>query len=182
MGKPQGVRGSTFRRNLGRPTSAIGRSIDGLTHRWKSPYSVNDFPCFVRYVDDFVLLAPDRNPAQQALSFAHLILLDELGLSLSKEKTSLSTFKHGFSFLDFQVSSSGISARQKSVEKFKHNFRSLTIRSRNLDRHAIIRINRAISGFAHYFATPFSSVKFQFRLLDHWIRRHLRYKAAIFLA
>ena len=57
---------------------------------------------------------------------------------------------------------------------FKDRVRSLTIRSHNLDQNVIRDLNRVITGFAHYFATPFSTVKNQFFDLDAWIRMRLR--------
>jgi RNA-directed DNA polymerase len=128
---------------------------------------------FVRYADDFVVLCPCPISAEQALTLADQTLRS-LGLSLSLDKTKVTTFQQGFSFLGFFLSRRAASVRQKSVEKFKDRIRSLTIRSHNLDQDAIRDLNRVITGFAHYFATPFSSVRSQFRPLDAWIRMRLR--------
>lgn len=129
---------------------------------------------FVRYADDFVVLCPDLSSAQQALALVSATLRDDLGLSLSPEKTSLTSFKLGFSFLGFRFSRSGVSVRQKSIDKLKDNIRLATIRSHNLGLHTFSKLNRILRGFANYFATPFSSVKYQFDRLDRWIRKRLR--------
>ncbi len=129
---------------------------------------------FVRYADDFVVLCPDKTSAEQALAFVSRIVQDDLGLSLSSEKTYVATFRQGFSFLGFHFSFSGVTVSQKSLKKFKDNVRKLTTRSHNLSQRAIQRLNRSLIGFSHYFATPFSRVKRQFCYLDCWIRKRLR--------
>jgi len=127
----------------------------------------------VRYADDFVILCPNFVSAEQALALT-IQILDTLCLSVSPEKTLVTPFWRGFSFLGFQIARRTVSVRQKSVEKFKDKIRSLTKRSHNLDQQVIDDLNRVIIGFAHYFAAPFSTVEEQFYLLDGWIRMRLR--------
>jgi len=127
----------------------------------------------IRYADDFVILCPKYASAEQALALT-IETLNSLSLSVSPEKTMVTLFRKGFDFLGFHISMSTVSVRQKSVEKFKDRVRNLTIRSHNLDQDVIGDLNRVITGFAHYFATPFSTVKDQFYLLDAWIRMRLR--------
>jgi len=129
---------------------------------------------FVRYADDFIVLCPDKSSAEQALALVSRIVQDELGLSLSSEKTYVASFSQGFTFLGFQFSFSGITVSQKSLRKFKDKLRDLTIRNHNLDLNALRRLNRSLVGFALYFATPFSHVMRQFDRLDRWIRKRLR--------
>lgn len=52
----------------------------------------------VRYADDFVILARDQKSAEIALEEASLWLV-EAGLAINLEKTRLTTFEQGFSFL-----------------------------------------------------------------------------------
>lgn len=129
---------------------------------------------FVRYADDFVILCPYRSTAERALNLASEVLQNELGLSLSPAKTTITTFKQGFPFLGFQISSRSVSIRDKSVEKLKVKIRELTTRSHNLGQETIRALNRVILGYAHYFATSFSTVTRQFYRLDQWIRKRLR--------
>jgi group II intron reverse transcriptase/maturase len=128
---------------------------------------------FVRYADDFVVLCSSLPSAEQALTLVDETLRS-LGLSLSPDKTRVTTFQQGVPFLGFFLSRRSASVRIKSVEKFKDRIRSLTIRSHNLDQDVILDLNRVITGFAHYFATPFSTVRSQFWPLDAWIRMRLR--------
>ena len=66
------------------------------------------------------------------------------------------------------------SIRHKSVEKFKGRVQMLSRRSHNLDQEVIRELNRVITGYAQYFATPFSTVKDQFYELDAWVKKRLR--------
>jgi len=128
---------------------------------------------FVRYADDFVVLCPDQTTAKQALDLV-ASTLQELGLMLSPEKTRVTTFQQGFDFLGFHLTRRGASIRTKSMQKFKRRVRQLTTRCHNFGPQAIQALNRVIRGFAHFFATPFSTVQTQLAALDAWIRKRLR--------
>jgi len=130
--------------------------------------------CFVRYADDFVVLCRNHARAKQALDFVDNVLRQELGLSLSPNKTRITNFVEGFDFLGFHLTRRRASIRQKSIEKLKDKVRKLTVRCHNLDQNAIRKLNRVLLGFAHYFSTPWSTVRDQFALLDHWIRMRIR--------
>jgi RNA-directed DNA polymerase len=130
--------------------------------------------CFVRYADDFVVLCRNHARANQALDFVDNVLRQELGLSLSSNKTRIINFVEGFDFLGFHLTRRRASIRQKSIEKLKDKVRKLTVRCHNLDQNALRKLNRVLLGFAHYFATPWSTVRDQFALLDHWIRMRVR--------
>lgn len=129
---------------------------------------------FVRYADDFVVLCRSNTEAQEALTLIELYLTNCLGLTLSPEKTHVTSFKRGFAFLGFDISSRSVVMREKSVEKFKNKVRKLTQRSRNMDNEVIQKLNRVIRGTANYFAKPFSHNRWLFGHLDAWIRKRLR--------
>lgn len=128
---------------------------------------------FVRYADDFVVLCNTRAEAEEALALVHRVIA-ELGLELSPEKTEISTYGKGYSFLGFNISSRSRQIREKSVKKFKDKIRELTIRKHNLDAKVIMKLNRVIRGTANYFATDFSTCRWVFQKLDSWIRMRLR--------
>lgn len=129
---------------------------------------------FVRYADDFVVLCQSDSQAKEALSLVTHHLADHLGLALSPEKTQVTTFKKGFPFLGFDISSRAVTMRAKSVEKFKEKVRALTRRSCNMDQELVLKLNRVIRGTAQFFATPFSHNRWLFESLDGWIRMRLR--------
>ena len=129
---------------------------------------------FVRYADDFVVLCQSEHAAKEALALVQTILTESLGLSLSAEKTKVTRFHEGFTFLGFDIKSRFVRMRAKSVEKFKTKIRTLTRRHHNLEAAVIVELNRVIRGTANYFATPWSHCGDLYRSLDRWIRRRLR--------
>ena len=128
---------------------------------------------FVRYADDFVIVCSTPQQAQEALELVKRVLND-IGLSISPEKTKVSTYGKGYEFLGFFLSSRSRRMRDKSVQKFKTKVRELTIRKRNLDKVAIERLNRVVRGTANYYAASFTTNRWMFQKLDSWIRMRLR--------
>ena len=128
---------------------------------------------FVRYADDFVVCCQTRAQAEEALTLVAQTLT-ELGLSLSPDKTRITTYGKGYSFLGFVLSRRSRRMRDKSVRKFRDKIRELTCRSHNLDAEVIVKLNQVIRGTAQYFATRWFTGRSRFRDLDSWIRRRLR--------
>ena len=129
---------------------------------------------FARYADDFVVLCQNERQAQEAMDVVRQVLENDLGLSLSPEKTMITTYGKGYDFLGFRLSSHSRRMRDKSVQKFKARIRELTVRKHNLDAGVVERLNRVIRGTANYFATEFSTCRWTFQKLDSWIRMRLR--------
>lgn len=129
---------------------------------------------FVRYADDFVVVCQTNRQAQEALALVERVLASELGLQLSAEKTKVTTFGKGYEFLGFFLSPRSRRMREKSVQKFKDKVRELTVRHRNLDAEAMLKLNRVIRGTANYFGPQFSTSRWLFQKLDSWIRMRLR--------
>lgn len=128
---------------------------------------------FARYADDFVVVCLTPQQAQEARALVEHVLKD-LGLTLSPDKTKVTTYGRGYEFLGFFLSSQSRRMRDKSVKKFKDKVRRLTIRKHNLDQHAIEKLNRVVRGTAQYFATSFSTCRWTFQKLDSWVRMRLR--------
>ena len=129
---------------------------------------------FVRYADDFVILCQSHQQAQEALRLVKRVLEGELGLSLSPEKTRITTYGKGFDFLGFHLSSCSRRMREKSELKFKAKVRELTERHQNLDSTVIEKLNQVIRGTANYFTPAFSTCRWRFQKLDSWIRMRIR--------
>nr|VFJ65364.1 MAG: group II intron reverse transcriptase/maturase [Candidatus Kentron sp. FW] len=129
---------------------------------------------FVRYADDFVVMCRNHAQAEEALALVQHHLEDNLELNLSPEKTHISTFSQGFSFLGFDFHAQTVTMRNKSLEKFKTKIREITKRPHNLDNALIVRLNQVIRGTANYFATSFSHNRRLFKETDKWIRVRLR--------
>jgi RNA-directed DNA polymerase len=128
---------------------------------------------FVRYADDFVVVCQTKTQAEEAKTQVTHIL-NQLGLQLSAEKTRITTYGKGYSFLGFVLTRRFKYMRPKSQEKFKEKVREMTCRSHNLDAPMIEKLNRVIRGTANYFATRWSTHRKRLRRLDAWVRRRLR--------
>jgi RNA-directed DNA polymerase len=128
---------------------------------------------FVRYADDFVVLTKSEVKVREAYDLVQQHLAS-IGLSLSAEKTKMTTFRKGFAFLGFDIAAWSVKMRPKSVEKFKAKIRELTPRKQNLDAKVIKKINQVVRGTANYFDTAFSHCRDLFRTLDRWIRMRIR--------
>jgi len=128
---------------------------------------------FMRYADDFVVLCLSHAQAEEAKTQVTQIL-GQLGLQLSPEKTRITTYGKGYSFLGFVMSSRSKRMRPKSQDKFQAKVRALTARSRNLDAQLIEELNRVIRGTANYFTPRWSTNRSRLQRLDEWIRRRLR--------
>jgi len=129
---------------------------------------------FVRYADDFVVVCRNKAEAREALALVQQVLEGELQLTLSPEKTTITTLGKGYSFLGYDLSTRGRRMRKKSMEKFKNKVRELTIRKRNLEAKTIVKLNQVIRGTAIYFSAEFSTCRWLFQKLDSWIRMRLR--------
>lgn len=128
---------------------------------------------FVRYADDFVIVCQTRTQANAALALVELIMT-ELGLSLSPEKTKIASYGKGYDFLGFRLSRKSRTMRTKSHEKFKTKVKEITRRYHNLEDQVIVELNQVIRGTANYFATDFSTCVHLFQQLDKWIRMRVR--------
>lgn len=128
---------------------------------------------FVRYADDFVVLVKTKAQAEEALGLVRQTLVN-LGLSLSPEKTRITTYGKGYAFLGFVISSRSRRMRDKSKRKFEDRVRDITRRSHNLDKTVIEKLNRVIRGTANYFATRWFTGRATLRWMDRTIRRRLR--------
>lgn len=128
---------------------------------------------FVRYADDFVVLTRTEAKVREAYDLVQQQLTG-LGLSLSAEKTKMTTFRKGFAFLGFDIAAWSVKMRPKSVEKFKDKIRELTPRKQNLNAEVITKINQVVRGTANYFDTAFSHCRNTFRTLDRWTRMRIR--------
>ena len=128
---------------------------------------------FVRYADDFVVLTQTKAQAEEALAFIAQTL-EKLGLSLSPNKTRITTYRGGYSFLGFELSRRSRRMRDKSVKKFQDKVRQLTTRHHNLDATVIEKLNPVIRGTALYFTPPWATTRRQLSRMDGWMRMRVR--------
>ncbi|MDI6733728.1 MAG: group II intron reverse transcriptase/maturase [Planctomycetota bacterium] len=133
---------------------------------------------FVRYADDFVCFSNNRQSAIKLMELIPKFLKEELALEISEEKSTVTSFCKGFTFLGYKFKANAIGIKEKSLSKFKDNIRSLTVRchnssNRNLTELINDKINPVIRGFANYFKLAECSTLFWMKL-DCWMRMRLR--------
>ena len=121
---------------------------------------------FIRYADDFIILTKSKHQAEEALIKISAFINNNLRLKLNQEKTNISSFHKGYSFLGFNIRHTGCSMRQKSVENLKETslffcLRNITVRHLNLDKDVITSINRVLIGTVNYFVTNFSKCNWE---------------------
>jgi RNA-directed DNA polymerase len=129
---------------------------------------------FVRYADDFLVFCKPKRQAEKALEFVTGIIEEDLGLSLSPEKTRIVTFGEGFDFLGFYLSAFTIRTGGKAEERFKDKITAITRRSHNLDSQVVVDLNCVIRGTLRYFSAPFTTGLGQLNALDQFIRQRIR--------
>lgn len=130
---------------------------------------------FVRYADDFIVLAKSRPEIEKAHEIVRSVIEGQLGLQLSPEKTKIVTFVEGFDFLGFHFHGTRLTIRAKSMKKLQEKIKVMTIRSHNFSDDLIQEFNTVLRGVANYYRfAGRSCVKNQFIELDKLIRRRLR--------
>src|SRR6201993_3910056 len=145
-----------------------------------------------RWADDFVIVCRTRQEAEAALATARAFLHERLGVSLHPEKTRIVHITNGFEFLGYKIrKGKGLKLpahkrtartnplnlyavpRQKSVDRFKDQIRSLTRRNAPVRlRDVIEAINPVIRGWGNYYRK--AHVRKLFHRMDGWIERRLR--------
>ena len=144
-----------------------------------------------RWADDWVVTCRTRVEAERALARATKIL-DQLGVTLNREKTRIVPVANGFEFLGFKIqrgrnrfklsrdriktklNRQGLYAipTQKSLDRFKDQIRALTKRQVPLRLGELVEsINPVIRGWGNYYCR--SHVRKRFHQLDGWIIRRI---------
>jgi RNA-directed DNA polymerase len=125
----------------------------------------------VRYADDFVILARDRDGAEQALERVR-DWTRQRELVLHPEKTRLVTHEEGFEFLGYRFQNGNRYVRQKSLTKFRATLKPKIKRTSGWKMEAVIAdINPALKGWYAYFKHAHKNT---FVWMDGWVRMRLR--------
>ncbi|HYT24676.1 MAG TPA: reverse transcriptase domain-containing protein [Candidatus Polarisedimenticolia bacterium] len=83
----------------------------------------------IRYIDDFIILAPNKEIAANTFAKAQH-MLTKLGLSVSRGKTQGAEVEHGFEFLGIDLSNGFIRPSKKARERLLASIESTLIESR----------------------------------------------------
>lgn len=171
---------------------AQGNSLSPLLgnivlHQFDQIMNEGDCRC-IRYIDDFIIIAPTEKAANARLSKAKSLLL-ELSMELSAEKSSKMAFdiRHGFEFLGIEIVPGLVRPSQKSRARFLENIRGTLLDSqkkmlhvksggRMESKYALVptlkRANGIIEGWGkHYW---FCNDRQMFRSIDEKVSELIR--------
>lgn len=127
---------------------------------------------FVRYADDFLILARDRARAQYALERVREYVQSSLKLLVNEDKSSTAPIRD-CEILGFKVAGKQIRASEKAIKRFKQRIVEITSRSRGVSMWQRIReLKLYCTGWFHYFKLGLSYK--QMKAWDSWIRRRIR--------
>lgn len=127
---------------------------------------------FVRYADDFLILARSRQEAEAALDQVREFIEGKLKLIINPEKTRVAALKE-CEFLGFQVNSGRIIRSERSARRFKERVKEILSRSRGVSMRQRLKELRQYSvGWFHYFKIGLRYG--EVRQWDQWIRRRIR--------
>lgn len=131
---------------------------------------------YVRYADDFVVLCRSVNQATYALKTVR-DKLTKLKLTLSAEKTRITTARQGFTFLGHtfwkRQDTLFTFPSDKSIRAYKDKVRHATRRQQPINIKMVIeKLNPILRGWGNYFRH--GQGKSRFTRLDEWTRMRLR--------
>jgi len=127
---------------------------------------------FVRYADDFLILAKTKAEAAHALVEVKAFVEGKLKLLVNEEKSRVAPLKE-CDFLGFNILGKRIRRSEKSAQRFKYRIRKITSRSRGVSMaDRIVELRGYSVGWFHYF--KFGLQYHEVLQWDSWIRRRIR--------
>ena len=147
-GTPQGGTISPMIMNM--VLDGLETAIMNKYPRWKRQ-KVN----FIRYADDFVITAIDKETITEGIIPLVKAFLIERGLELSPEKSKITHINDGFDFLSQNVRKYNgkliIRPSKDAVQSFKNKIKKVMRENRGIPAHALIRkLNPIIRGWSNY--------------------------------
>jgi RNA-directed DNA polymerase len=127
----------------------------------------------VRYADDFIITGKSKELLETIIKPTVESFLKQRGLSLSKEKTYITSIYDGFNFLGFNVRKYSndkllIKPSREAVKAILGKIREILKTDRMVKTEAVIeKLNLKIRGWAYYFRHVVS--KQTFAMVDHFI-------------
>ena len=127
----------------------------------------------VRFADDILIFAKDKQTAGNCRKYATKILEEELKLTVNKDKTKTTSIHEGVEFLGFIIYTKWVTVNPKRVKRFKDKIRDKTKRNTGISMEDIIKnLNPLLRGWINYYRI--ANIKTLIRDLMGWIRRRLR--------
>jgi RNA-directed DNA polymerase len=121
---------------------------------------------YVRYADDWVAICNGTKEQAYAMKEELRIVLQNMGLTLSEEKTKVTHITEGFTFLGYRITR-GMGTRkmgpkvaipESAIKKFRHKIRGMLSPSTcNESVHAkIMAMNQFIRGWCNYYRCTYT--------------------------
>jgi RNA-directed DNA polymerase len=187
-------RGNYFPVNQGVPQGGIispllaNMTLDGLEPQLAEKFSGRpDEPAialsaqspeirFVRYADDFILLAQSRTVIEEAWDEVEAFLQPR-GLSLSAEKTRIASLDEGFDFLHWHFRKRGasvsVTVSDASLRHIRQTLTEIFLSGALTSPEDIVRmLNPLLRGYAYYHRD--ADAHHVFRSLDAYIQQEVR--------
>ncbi|MDN7025649.1 group II intron reverse transcriptase/maturase [Methanoculleus sp. FWC-SCC1] len=126
---------------------------------------------FVRYADDFLVIAPTKERAEEARDIIREFLA-ERGLELSAEKTVITHIDDGFDFLGYNFRKYNgallVKPSRKSVKAISEKIKAIVKKARAWTQDRLIMaLNPVIRGWSNYHRH--NAAKGTFGYLDHYV-------------
>jgi RNA-directed DNA polymerase len=170
-------------------------ALDGLETELRSSFRPKDRSkptsgvTLVRYADDFIITARDRNQLETQIRPFVEEFIHQRGLELSAEKTVITHIDDGFDFLGQNVRRYNgkliIKPAKKNVQAFLNKVKGIIYDCRAAQASWLIaRLNPVIQGWANYHRHICASQTYHrvdhliFGWLWHWARRRHPHKSA----
>jgi RNA-directed DNA polymerase len=132
--------------------------------------------CFVRYMDDVVILVKSRRAGRRVMTNISRYLTQKLKLKVNRDKSRVVKVEQ-LEYLGFTFRGIRIFASDQAIRDFKHRLRGLTSRSWGVSMaQRFERLNRYLRGWMNYFGISqhYSPIE----ELDGWLRRRIMLRNA----
>ncbi|WP_414149978.1 group II intron reverse transcriptase/maturase [Acetobacterium malicum] len=127
----------------------------------------------VRYADDILIFAKDKQTAGNYKAYATKVLEQELKLKVNETKTRLSSVREGVTFLGFVIYAKYLVINPKRIKRFKDKIRNITRRNAGRPLEKVIKeLNPVLRGWLNYYRI--ANIKSLITEMMSWIRRRLR--------
>jgi RNA-directed DNA polymerase len=129
-----------------------------------------------RYADDFLIHCRTKPQAETALKLASKILVKELHLQLSQEKTKILNVCRGVTFLGIRIARTDkivYTPGKKAVKRFMEAVRDKTVRHLTVPlRIKLNHLNPTVRGWGNYFSICGNNQTI--KRLDKWLIKRVR--------
>ena len=127
----------------------------------------------VRYADDILIFAKDKQTAGNYRAIATKILEKELLLKVNEKKTKVTSVYEGVEFLGFVIYERWVVIQEERLKRFKDKIKLITKRNAGRSLESVIKeLNPVLRGWINYYRV--ANIRKLLIGVMSWIRRRLR--------